>query len=253
MRHPRLAGSPGAATARPAFASARCAGSVWVRSFNVQTPPCSSTTMRNGPGPARAVEARVEGLVAVPQKLNVFECRIPAICYIRIRSRAVVCLSAQTAALTAGQVQRHYVHNLHNCANSTHCEWLGVRDQVSAEEWKAREELAAVFRLAALEGWADLAMAHASARVPGTTDQFLFLPTELTFDEMTASSRHKVDADGQLLIVAPARTSSRTHCRCRPISSSRKRSASFTCIPTPALRFRCRRTACCRAVSTHSG
>ena len=71
-----------------------------------------------------------------------------------------------------------------------------VRDQVSAEEWIAREELAAVFRLAALEGWADLAMAHASARVPGTTDQFLFLPTELTFDEITASSLHKVDGDG---------------------------------------------------------
>jgi ribulose-5-phosphate 4-epimerase/fuculose-1-phosphate aldolase len=82
-------------------------------------------------------------------------------------------------------------------------ETAAVRDQVSAEEWKAREELAAVFRLVALEGWADLAMAHASARVPGTTDQYLFLPTELTFDEITASSLHKVGGDGRLLMSSP--------------------------------------------------
>lgn len=63
-----------------------------------------------------------------------------------------------------------------------------LKDQVSPEEWQTRVELAAVFRLAALDGWADLAMAHASARVPGADDEFLFLPTQLTFDEITASS-----------------------------------------------------------------
>ena len=78
-----------------------------------------------------------------------------------------------------------------------------VRDQVAADEWIAREELAAVFRLVALEGWADMAMAHASARVPGTTDQFLFLPTELTFDEITASSLQKIDGEGRLLLPSP--------------------------------------------------
>lgn len=74
-----------------------------------------------------------------------------------------------------------------------------IKDQVSPEEWQTRVELAAVFRLAALDGWADLAMAHASARVPGADDEFLFLPTQLTFDEITASSLHKIDRDGNLL------------------------------------------------------
>jgi len=78
-----------------------------------------------------------------------------------------------------------------------------IQEQVSEEEWKARVELAAVFRLVALEGWADLAMAHASARLPGVTNQFLFLPTELTFEEITASSLQKIDGDGQLLMPSP--------------------------------------------------
>ena len=78
-----------------------------------------------------------------------------------------------------------------------------VKDQVSPEEWRTRVELAAVFRLAALDGWADLAMAHASARVPGVKDQFLFLPTQLTFDEITASSLQKIDRDGNLLAPSP--------------------------------------------------
>jgi ribulose-5-phosphate 4-epimerase/fuculose-1-phosphate aldolase len=78
-----------------------------------------------------------------------------------------------------------------------------IRDNVSPEEWRARCELAAVFRLAALDGWADLAMAHASARVPGEEDAFLFLPTHLTFDEITASSLHKIDGAGNLLAPSP--------------------------------------------------
>ena len=78
-----------------------------------------------------------------------------------------------------------------------------VKDQVSPEEWRARVELAAVFRLAALDGWADLAMAHASARIPGRGDEFLFLPTQLTFDEITASSLQKIDGEGNLLMPSP--------------------------------------------------
>ena len=78
-----------------------------------------------------------------------------------------------------------------------------LKDQVSPEEWRTRVELAAVFRLAALDRWADLAMAHASARVPGKDDEFLILPTHLTFDEITASSLHKIDRDGHLLAPSP--------------------------------------------------
>jgi ribulose-5-phosphate 4-epimerase/fuculose-1-phosphate aldolase len=78
-----------------------------------------------------------------------------------------------------------------------------VRNQVSDAEWKTRVELAAVFRLVALEGWSELAVAHASARIPGKENEFLFLPAELTFDEITASSLQKIDSAGELLMASP--------------------------------------------------
>jgi ribulose-5-phosphate 4-epimerase/fuculose-1-phosphate aldolase len=78
-----------------------------------------------------------------------------------------------------------------------------VRLDVSTEEWNARVSLAAALRLAALDGWDDLVMAHMSARVPGTSDEFLIIPTELAFDEITASSLHKIDGQGRLLCSSP--------------------------------------------------
>lgn len=42
-----------------------------------------------------------------------------------------------------------------------------LRDKVSAEEWQARVDLAALYRLVALYGWDDLIYTHISARVPG--------------------------------------------------------------------------------------
>ncbi len=74
---------------------------------------------------------------------------------------------------------------------------------MSDTEWQTRLELAAAFRLAVLEGWDDLGMGHMSARVPGTTDEFLFLPAELTFEEITASSLQKIDGEGRLLHPSP--------------------------------------------------
>ena len=42
-----------------------------------------------------------------------------------------------------------------------------LMDQVSAEEWQVRTDLAACYRLIALYGWDDLVFTHVSARVPG--------------------------------------------------------------------------------------
>ncbi len=67
------------------------------------------------------------------------------------------------------------------------------RPNMSPEEWKARVDLAAAFRLSALEGWDEILFAHISARVPGTTNQFLFHPAALFFEEVTASNLHKLD------------------------------------------------------------
>jgi ribulose-5-phosphate 4-epimerase/fuculose-1-phosphate aldolase len=66
--------------------------------------------------------------------------------------------------------------------------------QIQIEQ--VRIELAALYRLVALHGWADAIYTHISARVPGTEDRFLINPYGLYFDEITASSLIEVDAQG---------------------------------------------------------
>ena len=74
-----------------------------------------------------------------------------------------------------------------------------LRDQVGAEEWETRVELAACYRLVALYGWTHLVANHISARVRGADDQFLINPYGLMYEEITASSLVKVDLDGTIL------------------------------------------------------
>ncbi len=64
------------------------------------------------------------------------------------------------------------------------------------EEWAARVDLAACYRLVAHYGWTDLIYTHISLRVPNS-DHFLINPFGWSFDEVTASSLVKIDADGQ--------------------------------------------------------
>jgi len=78
-----------------------------------------------------------------------------------------------------------------------------VRDLVSAEEWQARVDLAAAYRLAALFGWDDLIFTHISARVPGPEHHFLINPYGLMFDEITASSLVKIGLDGEKVMDSP--------------------------------------------------
>lgn len=73
--------------------------------------------------------------------------------------------------------------------------FASLKGQVSPEEWSVRVDLAALYRLAALEGWDDMIFTHLSARVPGT-DHFLINPYGYFFEEMTASILVKVDANG---------------------------------------------------------
>ena len=78
-----------------------------------------------------------------------------------------------------------------------------LRGVVSPQEWQARVELAACYRLVALFGWDDLVFTHVSARVPGAADQFLINPYGLFFEEITASNLVKVDHDGRPLMDTP--------------------------------------------------
>jgi ribulose-5-phosphate 4-epimerase/fuculose-1-phosphate aldolase len=73
------------------------------------------------------------------------------------------------------------------------------KQQVSPEEWQVRVDLAAAYRLVAAFKWDDLVFTHISARVPGRSDEFLINPYGLMFDEITASSLIKIDAQGSKL------------------------------------------------------
>jgi ribulose-5-phosphate 4-epimerase/fuculose-1-phosphate aldolase len=64
---------------------------------------------------------------------------------------------------------------------------------ITPEEWKARVELAAAFRLCAMQGWDEMLYAHLSARVPGHPNQYLMHPAAILFEEVTASNLHKLD------------------------------------------------------------
>jgi ribulose-5-phosphate 4-epimerase/fuculose-1-phosphate aldolase len=78
-----------------------------------------------------------------------------------------------------------------------------LTNQVSAEEWQTRVDLAAAYRLVALYGWDDLIFTHISARVPGPEHHFLLNPYGMMFEEVTASSLVKVDLAGNKVMESP--------------------------------------------------
>lgn len=72
-------------------------------------------------------------------------------------------------------------------------------DGISAEEWQARLDLAACYRLIHMFGMDDLIYTHISARVPGPEEHFLINGFGLLYEEITASNLVKVDIEGNIL------------------------------------------------------
>ena len=68
-----------------------------------------------------------------------------------------------------------------------------------AEEWDARVQLAAAYRIFAMLGWNELIYNHISLRVPGEPRHFLVNPFGLHYTEVTASNLVKVDVDGNII------------------------------------------------------
>jgi ribulose-5-phosphate 4-epimerase/fuculose-1-phosphate aldolase len=82
-------------------------------------------------------------------------------------------------------------------------DWKSVRDEVSAEEWKTRVNLAACYRLIDRFGMTDLIYNHITARIPGTDDHLLINLYGLLYKEITASSLAKIDVEGNILSKPP--------------------------------------------------
>lgn len=73
-----------------------------------------------------------------------------------------------------------------------------LKGTVSPDEWQARVQLAACYRLAAHYRMSDQIYTHISARIPGT-EHLLLNPYGTLFDEVRASLLVKVDGDGRVL------------------------------------------------------
>ncbi|MBJ7473864.1 MAG: hypothetical protein RL373_1968 [Pseudomonadota bacterium] len=73
-----------------------------------------------------------------------------------------------------------------------------LKNTVSAQEWQARVQLAACYRLIDYYGMSDLIYNHITASIPGT-DHFLINLYGLLYKEITASSLVKIDLAGNII------------------------------------------------------
>ena len=76
---------------------------------------------------------------------------------------------------------------------------MPIRRNVTAAEWKARCDLAALYHICNYFGWTDTINTHLSVRVPEEPNHFLINRYGEMFDEITASSLLKMDMDGNVL------------------------------------------------------
>jgi ribulose-5-phosphate 4-epimerase/fuculose-1-phosphate aldolase len=74
-----------------------------------------------------------------------------------------------------------------------------LKTEVSPQEWQARVDLAACYRLTAHYGMSDMMANHITLRVPGQEHAFLTNPYGMMYEEMTASCLVKIDHDGEVL------------------------------------------------------
>ena len=73
------------------------------------------------------------------------------------------------------------------------------RNDISAEEWEVRVDLAAMYRLTHMMRWDDTVWNHITARTPGTDHIFFMHRFGLLYEEVTASNLIKVDENGKVL------------------------------------------------------
>src|SRR5260370_42697508 len=71
--------------------------------------------------------------------------------------------------------------------------------QFSPEEWKARVELAACYRIFAHLGWVELIYNHITLRPPGPEQHFLINPFGLMYPEVHAFNLLMIDLAGNVV------------------------------------------------------
>lgn len=83
----------------------------------------------------------------------------------------------------------------------------GLEGRVHPDEWAARLELAACYRVFAMLGWVEMIYNHITVRLPetvsGAEKHFLINPFGLHYEEVTASNLVKIDLEGRVLDGSP--------------------------------------------------
>lgn len=74
-----------------------------------------------------------------------------------------------------------------------------MQPHCTAEEWRARVDLAACYRLVDLYGMSDMMANHISSHVPGEPGAFLINAYGMMYEEITASSLIKVNLAGEIV------------------------------------------------------
>jgi ribulose-5-phosphate 4-epimerase/fuculose-1-phosphate aldolase len=77
-------------------------------------------------------------------------------------------------------------------------DFKSIKSEVPPEEWQARLDLAACYRLVDAYGMTDLIYNHITARIPGTEHMLINL-YGLLYKEITASSLVKIDVEGNII------------------------------------------------------
>src|SRR5690606_22301363 len=77
--------------------------------------------------------------------------------------------------------------------------FVSVRERVSEQEWRARVNLAACYRLMDRYGMTDLIYNHITTQIPDKQDHLLINLYGLLYKEITASSLAEIDLEGNVL------------------------------------------------------
>ena len=85
-----------------------------------------------------------------------------------------------------------------HAAPSYTTDWPSIRDEVSPQEWQARCDLAACYRLMDVYGMTDMIYNHITLRIPGT-EHLLINLYGLLYKEITATSLAKIDVEGNII------------------------------------------------------
>ena len=78
-------------------------------------------------------------------------------------------------------------------------DFRSIKSTVSPDEWQARTDLAACYRLVDRFGMTDMIYNHITLRIPGSPDHLLINLYGLLYKEITASSLVKIDLEGNII------------------------------------------------------